>query len=424
MLLLALRNLLSRPLRSTLAWLGLTVSIGGMVCLLAISAGMQAMIERTFSDVPGLLAMQPDAGIPVLSRLPTSWADEMATLPGVRTVVREWWARAHRVEGKAAINPPRLLFGVDIPNEIRLERSIYRDHLREGRFLATEDQQRPVAVISRSIANAYRKRLGETLRVDGYELTIIGIYETGSLMLDLAILVDEAIARLISPQDRNVLSAIYIEPDGSVARDELVRQIRERFRGRRASAELAASASPLNNLLSGAAQAAWAWAAGEQRSTEPEEASEDGLEIKPAVEWGEKVREFSGDLEIFLWLVNLVGVVIALLSILNTMLMSVSERLVEFGILRANGWSRGEVMRLILAESAWLGGAGGLSGCLVGWLGTNAANWTFPDRVHLYAGPSVLLLSWLFGLGLGMVGGLYPAWWAVKRSPMEAIRRG
>lgn len=43
------------------------------------------------------------------------------------------------------------------------------------------------------------------------------------------------------------------------------------------------------------------------------------------------------DLDIFLWLMNLIGVVIALLSILNTMLMSVSERIIEFGVLRANG---------------------------------------------------------------------------------------
>uniref|UniRef100_A0A7C4QLZ9 ABC transporter permease n=1 Tax=Schlesneria paludicola TaxID=360056 RepID=A0A7C4QLZ9_9PLAN len=433
MIRLALRNLLSRPVRSLLAWLGLTVSIAGMVALLAISAGMQSLIDRTFGKVPGLLAMQPDAGIPLLSRLPTRWADEIAALPGVRTVVREWWSRAHRVEGKAAINPPRFLFGVDIPHETRLNYSIYRDSLREGRFLSLEDRERPVAVISRAIAAGHRKQLGDTLRVDGHDLTIIGIYETGSLLLDVAILVDEAVSRKIAPQSREVLSAIYIEPDGSVATDVLVRRIREKFRGRQASAELAANTSPLENLISGVAELALGLARGEPPSSESAgtesagaeaAALEDGLEIKPAVEWGDKVREFSGDLELFLWMVNVVGVLIALLSILNTMLMSVSERLVDFGILRANGWSRGHVMQLVLAESALLGCAGGVSGCALGWLGANTANWVFPDRAHLYAGPAVLALGWLFSLALGMAGGLYPAWWAVRRSPMEAIRRG
>jgi putative ABC transport system permease protein len=97
---------------------------------------------------------------------------------------------------------------------------------------------------------------------------------------------------------------------------------------------------------------------------------------------------------------------------------------VEFGVLRANGWTRANVMHLILAESAVLGVAGGVSGCLVGWLGTHVVNWWFPSRVHLYASPSLLLISLAFSTALGMTGGLYPAWWAVRRSPMEAIRHG
>jgi len=141
-------------------------------------------------------------------------------------------------------------------------------------------------------------------------------------------------------------------------------------------------------------------------------------------EWGREVEKYSSDLDLFLVLINSIGAAIAFLSILNTMLMSVSERLVEFGVLRANGWSRRHVMRLILFESAMIGGAAGLSGVMIGWFGTLVVNWYFRNRVYLYASPLLLSACFAFSIVLGMLGGLYPAWWAIQRSPMDAIRRG
>jgi putative ABC transport system permease protein len=106
------------------------------------------------------------------------------------------------------------------------------------------------------------------------------------------------------------------------------------------------------------------------------------------------------------------------------MLMSVTERRIEFGILRANGWSRGHVLRLVTFESALLGIVGGVLGAALGWCATHVVNWCFPDRVYLYAGPGLLASSLAFSTLLGMMGGVYPAWMAARLSPMEAIRRG
>ena len=119
-----------------------------------------------------------------------------------------------------------------------------------------------------------------------------------------------------------------------------------------------------------------------------------------------------------------IGVLIAILSIINTMLMSVTERIIDFGILKANGWSRRDVMMLITCESAVLGIAGGVLGCLLGLAGTEFVNNTWPDRLQLYASPQLLLFSLGFSTVLGILGGLYPATWAMRLSPMEAIRRG
>ena len=104
--------------------------------------------------------------------------------------------------------------------------------------------------------------------------------------------------------------------------------------------------------------------------------------------------------------------------------MSVSERMIEFGVLKANGWSCWNILQLITLESMALGVCGGIFGCLIGWIGTIVLNTVYETKVNLYASPSVLGFSLIFSIVLGILGGLYPAWWAVRMSPMDAIRKG
>lgn len=82
------------------------------------------------------------------------------------------------------------------------------------------------------------------------------------------------------------------------------------------------------------------------------------------------------------------------------------------------------MIRLIVAESAVLGVCGGVCGCLLGWSATHVVNFFYETKLFLYASPTLLAVSLVFATVLGMCGGAYPAWLAVRMSPMEAIRRG
>jgi putative ABC transport system permease protein len=118
------------------------------------------------------------------------------------------------------------------------------------------------------------------------------------------------------------------------------------------------------------------------------------------------------------------ALLVGIVGIINTMLMSTTERFVEFGVLRTNGWSESNILTLVTLESALLGLMSGVVGCALALIGTSVANQFIGGGVRLGVTP------WLLGLGIslsvlmGTLGGLYPAWRAARLVPMEAIRLG
>jgi len=429
----ALKNLRSRLVRTLLALCGLTVAIAGMVGLFSVAEGIEASVSATFAKVPGLAVMQPGAPIPLFSRIPAAWGAEIARLAGVHVVHREIWARANIIEGKPCFNPPRFLFGSDLNEAEKLRYSVYREGLKEGRILTGIDRGTLHTVVSRPIADQFKKHVGDTLHVDGLELEIIGIYECNSLFLDVAIILDIELVRRVGRVGAESVCNFYVEPDLNVDRTELAERIRQQFIGRSREAREANSeqqgTNPVQALLSAMGGAPVngtmnGTGANGSQADDSSASRESAVEVRDSDDWAREFKHFSEDLDIFLFLMTGIGVSIAFVGIVNTMLMSVTERFIEFGVLKANGWSNGDVLRLISFESGLLGLGGGLAGCLFGWLATHAINAHWPTRIHLYAGPRLLAWSMCFSIVLGVLGGLYPAMRASRMMPMDAIRRG
>ena len=429
----AIRNLTSRPARTALATLGLAVAIAGMVGLFSIREGIQSLVGRTFQNVPGSVVLADGAPMPLFSALPQAWADEIAALPEAGPVTAESWARANVINGKQIISPPRLLLGADLPSRLSLGFDVYRDNMVAGRFLETSDAGTANAVLSRPIADEFDLEVGDAVTVNGLELTVVGLAEASSILLDVAILIDEGVMRRHSRFDADTVSDFYVEPAEDVTPDELKEAIEGLFEGREAPRRASRlSGGGLLSLAGGWAalleQAVAYFTGSAIRAGSAAEEPGDGeagsaVEVTSASDWAGKAEKFTGNLDVFLSMLTGIGLLIAVLSIVNTMLMSVAERTTEFGVLRANGWSRGQIVRLICVESAAIGLAGGLVGDAAGWAGVQAVNARFPDRAHLYASPQLLVFGVLFALLLGVGGGLYPAWRAAKLSPIEAIRR-
>jgi putative ABC transport system permease protein len=155
----------------------------------------------------------------------------------------------------------------------------------------------------------------------------------------------------------------------------------------------------------------------------------DATRLKPAE--SELVARTSGDfveqigdviqrITRFVTGIAVIALVVGAIGIANIMLVSVTERTREIGVMKAVGARNRDVMELFLVESALLGVLGAVVGVplgvVVGYGATRYADVTFA------LAPAWMALAVVVGVAVGVVAGIYPAWRAARVDPIEALR--
>jgi len=111
---------------------------------------------------------------------------------------------------------------------------------------------------------------------------------------------------------------------------------------------------------------------------------------------------------------------------LKTQLSSIRERRRELGILRAIGWSRAAIVRLLMAESMLPGIVGGGVGALLAALVlpfVSLEYWTgVPAQIDPLMVPVIAAVSLLLALAGGLTAGLPAGWLAVRTPPADQLR--
>lgn len=162
--------------------------------------------------------------------------------------------------------------------------------------------------------------------------------------------------------------------------------------------------------------------------------SEANMNVFPLTELLQTMGQLVRNTKVFVLAIVLVAIAIGTVGVLNTILMAVFERTKEIGMMKAVGAGAGDVFRLIWAETVLLCAAGGLAGtglALVASRGTEAFIKGVLAKTALISVPkgSLIGFSWpvfgvamLLAVALGVIAGAYPAWRASTVSPIEAIR--
>ena len=403
----AWNNLITRPSRTVLAVVGLTIPVLAFLGLFSISNGIRDLMGSTLEKMQGLMVMSQSSPSPVFSDLPASIASKLRSIKGVRVVAPEVWKLAPPVDGRSQLaatalgmlrNPREqtlktitstlVIEGQDIAAHSRLKSAAFKAAMLPkekggGRFLNESDLGSPNILISTKIARDHAnsdgspKQVGQTLRIGATEFTIVGIYETGSILLDVTIVMDIGTARKLLGLSEESVSSYDVEPVDIADTDALADRIEQ--------------AIP-------------------------------GVHAQRIAQFNLTVGDVMQKLDIFLLLAVSLALLVGGVGIANTMLMSTSERYVEFGVMRTNGWTRRNVLALVTAESVLLGLLSGVLGGVLATASVVTAN-HFLRGFELVLNPRLMVTSVAVSLAIATVSGLYPAWKASRMTPMDAIRQ-
>jgi putative ABC transport system permease protein len=372
----ALRNLVRNRMRSLLALLGLAGSTSGVVVLVALSLGARKLARDVAGEAPGIFVMKAES-LPHFSKVPARLEEPLRRVPGVTAVDPELWTFAYQVEHQGALLGGATLVGIDPAKHAKLAGGgPYARSLVSGHALDAADKRG--ALLSERLARRYGKAVGSTIHVLDADFTVTGVFASRSAVFSSVIVAPEEAVRALMELRPSAVSCFFIEGVPGLDMETLRLRVRD----------------AVPRTL--------------------------GLEAGSTADWSEGGMDFVGGLDAFLGAIGAVAAALGALGVVNTMLMSVRERVHELGVLRATGWTRRCVFRLVVTESALLGAAGGVLGVVLGL----AFAWLAAELTPLTPSvPALLVLaSFAASVLLGAAGGLYPAIAASRLEPIAAIR--
>jgi putative ABC transport system permease protein len=381
-------------LRAGLSLLGVAVGVTSVVLLTSLGEGARVYVAGEFASLgSNLLVIMPGktettglappiGGAP--HHLTLDDADALRRLPGVRRV-------APMSLGSATARSGDLTRDVLVIGVTSEWREVRRVGLAHGRFLPAgeSERDRPLCVIGRTIERelfAGRGAVGALLRVGDERFRVVGVMapQGTSLGMNLDEMVFVPVVRHMKMFDTASLARVLVEmrsheelPEGRAAALELL----ARRHGREQDVTIVTQDSMLATF-----------------------------------------SRLLGVLTAALTGIAAISLSVAGIGIMNVMLVSVSERTREIGLLKALGATSGQVLRLFLAEAATLSALGGLAGLAIATLATaSVRGWypAFPMQPPAWAMPAALLVS----LAVGMLFGVLPARRAARLDPILAMTR-
>jgi len=360
---MAIQSLWQRSARTLLTLGVIAITVGGIIALEAAVSGMM----DTFADMSAdseIMVRQAGVADTEYSALDERVGDKIAAFPEVAHVSGMAFSGTVLPDSGAVF----IMLGY-APNEY----AIRQFNIVEGERIATNRQ----IMLGSMMAEAMKLSVGDTLELSSNRFKVVGIYESGVTWQEMGGVTTLRDAQNFMGRPHKVGMMMVKVHDPEQA-ETVVAKINTQIPDAHAS-------------LSG--------------------------------EFAQEMPDMS-NANAMLGSISFLAIFVGGVGVLNTMLMAVMERTREIGVLRALGWRRWRILRLILTEALMLGLMGGAIGIGLAFVLFNAFN-----AIPIYNGMlsarwelDIFMRAIAVALGLGLLGGLYPAFRATRLQPVEALR--
>jgi putative ABC transport system permease protein len=400
------RSLSASKTRFLLTVLGIVIGVASVIMVMAIGASAQRLIlsqvEKVGTNLVGILPGASEEDGPPASAFgiitTTFKNDDLKAIREKRNVPHLVAASGY-VSGSATAESPTESFEVSFQGVSPDMISVESTKVAEGRFFFAEEESSLARVIVLGATRARelfpdRDPIGETLKLSDIPFRVVGVLEErGSTAFsnpDVLVFVPlETAQKLLL--GINYLNFARGKVDSSENVDRTVEDITILLRDR-------------HNI---------------------EEGEQSDFSVRNTASALGVLTNITNVLKYFLIAIASIALLVGGIGIMNSMLISVSQRVREIGLRKAVGARPHHVITQFLIESSFITLAGGLIGILFGILLSFLVALIIPrlgyDWEFLVPFSSVLIG---FGVSfiIGIVFGLYPALKASKVSPMEALR--
>ncbi len=384
---MAWKSIASNKMRSFLTMLGIIIGVVSLVVLVSLVSGATTSVTDEINSLGSNLltvTISDDKGKPMtLSDVDALMDEENIALaaPGASL----------NVTGKYGSTSDSVM----VTGTTAAYSTIQGLQLKYGRFLKRTDveQANYVAVVNSTLAEelvGYTSCVGQTVSFNGMHFTIIGVLDDDDSSSLTSMMGDQLIAYIpyttairVSNSVSTKVTSFYVtstSEDSMDATEQTVKQLMmERFNE-----------------------------------------DEDAFSITNQSEIMDALSSVTGTLSLLLGGIAAISLLVGGIGIMNIMLVSVTERTREIGIRKAIGAGRGTIMLQFLIEALTIS----LLGCLIG-IGLSGAILAIVNvvgGVSYGLNSTVVMISILFSMGIGVLFGLYPANKAATMLPIDALR--
>ncbi|MFA5158764.1 MAG: ABC transporter permease [Patescibacteria group bacterium] len=393
-----LRNMWRRKFRTALTIFGIVIGIFAFTVMGSMALKLNKMIDGGKKYITGQISVSPKGSSYGLATgtLPIDTLNKISQIDGVDKVAAMASLLVSEPDPDNASvsfgNPPTI-YGADNQSDFK-NRNWETMDMREGRMLDKNSKNDEVT-IGINIATDKKLHVGDTFNIRGRDFKVVGV-----------------VAKTMTGPDDYVFMNINPAREMLIASNPFMKSLYD-------SGKL--KLEDVNSM----AGVSWKDGADSEKvAAEIKDKFGKDVTVMSPVKMGEMIDKASATFNAIILGSAMLALIVGLFSIVNTMVMSISERTKEIGIKKAIGASPKSIAFEYTMEAGVIGLVGGAIGLGLGVLAATIVNNKMAEKgaeIFLIE-PSFLVAVIIFSFVVGIVAGVIPAIRASKLKVVEAIR--